>query len=102
MIEEFGEADGDVWVLHGVFPSQFNGCVDGRRAEELEGFVDEDCRHGKDDEEDERDAQDLEWHLLDVEVPLDAVDVGDLAEDLQPVAKLFAPDDKQRDHRSLG
>ena len=43
-----------------VFPTQDDGRVDGHRAEELDGLVDEDGRHGKDDEKNEGDAQNLE------------------------------------------
>jgi hypothetical protein len=64
------------------------------RTEEFDGLIDEDGGHGEDDEEDEGDAQDLQRHLADVQVPLHAVNVRDFAENAKPVAKLLAPENR--------
>lgn len=59
LVEELSKADGHIRILHTVFATQDDGRVDGHGAEEFDGLVDEDGRHGDDDEEDEGDAQNL-------------------------------------------
>ena len=67
---------------------QTRGCLTDL-AEEVDGLVDEEGWHGDAGDQDEGDEDDLEGEVVDVEVPLHAVDRAQLAERLQPQQEQF-------------
>ena len=60
-------------------------------------FMDQNSRHGKNDDKDEANTHDLDGNLLNVQMPFHPVNVGDFAENSQPVRELFAPNFKIKD-----